>query len=243
MQNTSFFLRQVRALGATGHSWLRKACVAVIGLGGVGSHSALLLAQSGVRELRLVDRDLVEESNLSRTCLFGGSDVGKPKAEAAATFLSRYFPHVEGIPLFAQFSSSTVRLLLEGVDLVLDCSDNHSTREAINEVCWQRSIPWVYAGAQGFRVMASAIVPRRTPCFACWSLPRTGESCSLVGVMNTAVAVASSVQVQSAVDLISQGRSSLEKKLFFADLKKGVFVTKPLSNNLSCAVCGIKRIT
>jgi len=138
---------------------------------------------------------------------------------------------------FEQFSPSSAGKLFRGVDVVLDCSDNYETRAALNAFCWREKIPWVYAGAVGFRAMASAVVPRRTPCFACWTQPRARETCAGEGVMNTAVAFASSLQVQAAVDLAGSGCSSLDGKLFFADLRGGVFALKPLSKKKNCSVC------
>ncbi|NYZ74820.1 HesA/MoeB/ThiF family protein [Candidatus Micrarchaeota archaeon] len=236
------FSRQVIALGREAQRRLARAKFALVGVGGIGSYSALLLAQAGAGEIRLIDRDVVEESNLPRQCLFGEESVGKPKAVAAGRVLSK----VKGagtrvLPVFEQFSHGAAEKLLRGVDVVLDCSDNYGARIALNEFCWRKRVPWVYAGAVGFRAMVSAVVPPRTPCFACWTVLENrveAESCVGRGVFNTTVSQASCVQVQAAVDLVCRGKSELEGKLFFADVRKGFFRVQKLSRRRYCPVCG-----
>lgn len=238
-QSASLFSRQVIALGEAAHHRLGKTTFAVIGAGGIGSYSALLLAQAGAKEVRVIDRDVVEESNLPRQCLFGAGSVGKPKAAEAQRVLSSLASPTRVRAFFEQFSPTSAKRLLSGVDVVLDCSDNYETRSAVNSFCWRNRIPWVYAGTIGFRAMVSAVVPRRRPCFACWTRPRTRESCAGAGVMNTAVAFCSALQVQAAIDLACSGKSALEGGVFFADLRKVVFAFKPLSENKGCEVCSV----
>jgi len=232
------FSRQVAVLGARAHERLSRTVFAVVGAGGIGSHSAFLLAQAGAREVRVIDRDVVEESNLARQCLYCRESLGKPKAFEAAASVSRLGVRTLVKPFFEQFSPSSAAKLLSGVDVVLDCSDNYETRAALNEFCWQKKMPWVYSAAAGFRVMASAVVPGRTPCFACWSTGESMKKC-VEGVMNTAVAFASALQVQAAIDLACTGTSALNSKLFFADLRKALFFLKPLSKKRDCRVCGV----
>src|SRR2546425_8060553 len=128
-----------------------------IGLGALGSISSDLLAGAGVGHLRLVDRDVVEFTNLQRQSLYSESDVDRPKADAAAERLRSVNSQIEVEPLSKDVHSATVRDILHDMDIVVDGTDNLETRFLLNEAAIEANIPFVYggglaAGGDGVRV-------------------------------------------------------------------------------------------
>lgn len=167
--------RQIRVLGIgpTGQRRIAASRVLIVGAGALGTHAAEALVRAGVGTIWLVDRDIVEWTNLQRQVLFDEDDArnGTPKAVAAAARLARinHESHVE--PFVAECSAAFLRTLPGRPDLVLDATDNFPTRYLLNDWCHQQQIPWIYAGAVATEGAAMAIVPGR-PCLRClWPEP------------------------------------------------------------------------
>ena len=194
-------------LGAGRDARLRAGRVAVVGLGATGSVIASWLARAGVGHLTLLDRDLVERSNLQRQILYGESDLGRLKAEAAAARLREANPEVELTPLVADLTSGNARELLAGFDLICDGTDNFEARFLINDVAIERAMPWIYAGAIGAEALVWPIHPPRTACLRCLieEPPASGDvdTCDSAGVLGPAVGVAGSWAALEAVKLLS----------------------------------------
>ncbi|MBU4307028.1 MAG: ThiF family adenylyltransferase [Candidatus Aminicenantes bacterium] len=164
--------------------------VVVIGCGATGSVHAETLARAGVGRLLLIDRDLVEPSNLQRQLLFSERDIGRPKAQAAADRLRRINSEIRIDFQITDIDSSNFETLIQGRTLVMDGTDNISTRMLINDACVKHNIPWVYAGVMQTSGMTMAIRPGG-PCLQC-VFPRADSfsslpTCDQVGVLNTAV--------------------------------------------------------
>ncbi len=226
------FLCQERAIGPASDK-LRNAEIAVVGVGGTGSNSALLLAQLGVKTVKLIDPDVVELFNLSRQPLFGEKDIGRPKVNVAAEKLAQHATRF----LAAQelLEEKNAAELLSGVDVVLDCSDNYAARKTINNFCSKKKIPWIYSGAIKDNVAISTIVPGRTPCFECFAKqPAVELSCAEQGIVATTTGLAAALQVQELINL-SGGISKLAGKILFANLSTSYFGVFPLK--FSCNEC------
>lgn len=193
-------------LGKDADEALRTKRVVVVGLGATGSVLASWLARAGVGHLRLVDRDLVERSNLQRQLLFGESDLGKPKALAAAARLAEANPEVGLEPIVADLTSSNARALLEGADLLCDGTDNFEARFLLNDVAIATGTPWVYCGAIGAEAMVWPIHPPHTPCLRCLmeEPPESGDvdTCDSAGVLGPAVGVAASWAALEAMKML-----------------------------------------
>ena len=136
-------------IGPKGLDAIFKSRVGVLGLGGLGSWSSLMLAQMGVGFLRLVDRDVVEVSNLPRTPIYTLESVDLPKAERAAKFLKNLNPDIKIEESTTNISESSVESLVKDLDLVIDGLDNVSTRLLVNNACKKYNIPYIFAGAIG----------------------------------------------------------------------------------------------
>src|SRR5881275_3016116 len=137
-------------IGAEGQRQLLQSRLAIVGCGATGSALASLLARAGVGSLRIIDRDYVEASNLQRQLLFDEEDARQsfPKAEAAARKLATINSEIHVEPHVKDLTPHTISLL-DGVDLVLDCTDNFETRYLINDFAVERRKPWIYAAAVG----------------------------------------------------------------------------------------------
>ena len=164
----SRYSRQIRfaPIGEEGQRRIRAARVAIVGCGALGSFQAEALARAGVGRLRLIDRDFVEWSNLQRQFLFDEADAAEalPKAVAAARRLAKVNSEVAIEPMVADLTPSNAAELLEGIDLILDGTDNFETRYLINDVAVRENIPWIYGAAVGSYGLKLAIVPGRTAC-------------------------------------------------------------------------------
>lgn len=193
-------------IGKVGQERLGKARVAVVGLGALGSVAASLLARAGVGHLRLIDRDVVELSNLQRQALFTEADLDRPKAVVGRERLVAVNSEIT-IEAFAKdVNVVTAEGLLTGVDLLLDGTDNMETRLLVNDVCLKHGLPWVYAGAVATHGMVMALVPGKTACFRCFvpSVPAPGtlETCDTAGIVATTSTTVASMQVTEGLRLL-----------------------------------------
>lgn len=192
-------------IGPEGQRRLAAARVLVAGCGGLGTVSASLLGRAGIGFLRIVDRDLVELSNLQRQALFSEADVqlGRPKAVAAARRLADINSEIVVEPVVADIVPTNVRSLLADVDLVVDGFDNFEGRYLLNDACVERGLPWVYGACVAASGMAMLVVPGRTPCLRCLypqpPEPGAAPTCDTVGVLGSATHVTASLQVAMAL--------------------------------------------
>ncbi|HHE48106.1 MAG TPA: HesA/MoeB/ThiF family protein, partial [Candidatus Acetothermia bacterium] len=155
------FARQVvlPELGEEGQRRLGEARVLVAGCGALGTHTASALLRAGVRRLVLVDRDVVERSNLHRVAAFTRDDVGKPKAQALASHLLRIDPGAELEPHVAHLGPEEAEAVIPEVDLVVDGFDNLETRYLVNDVCVKHGVPWIYTAVLATYGMTMPIIP------------------------------------------------------------------------------------
>ncbi len=201
------YTKQRIFLGAEADASLRSKRVAVLGLGALGSVIAPWLARAGVGHLTLIDRDLVEASNLQRQLLYGETDLGRPKAEVAAQRLAEANATVELRPVVADLTSGNARELLSGFDLLCDGTDNFEARFLLNDVALLTGTPWIYAGAIGGEGVVWPLHPPRTPCLRCLiEEPPAGgdvDTCDSAGVLGPAVGVIGSWAALEALKVLT----------------------------------------
>lgn len=196
-------------LGLDGQQALAGATVLVVGVGGLGSWAAELLARAGVGCCRLVDDDRVDLTNLHRQAMFTQSDAqaGRPKVRAAARAIEQINPHTRLDVRETRFCPEAAAELAGGVDLILDGTDNFRARFLINDVAVRDAIPWVSAGVIGAEAQILTIRPGLSPCLRCIlpsePPPCSDPTCRSVGVLGPAVAMVAGMQVAEAIKLLS----------------------------------------
>ncbi len=196
-------------LGPSGQERLRVARALVVGCGALGTHSAELLARAGIGSLRLVDRDVVEWSNLHRQGGFEESHAreGMPKAQALAGWLRRINSEVEVDARVTDFNFTNALELADGATVIIDGTDNLPTRFLLNDVSYRLAIPWVYAGAVGSSAHVQLFSGSRGPCLRCQlpTLPPPGTiaTCDTSGVIGPTAALAAAWQAASALRAVS----------------------------------------
>src|SRR6267154_266967 len=231
-------------VGAEGQKRLLQSRVVVVGCGATGSAVASLLARSGVGTLRILDRDYVEPSNLQRQSLFDEADArdSLPKAVAAARQIARVNSQIVVEPHVADLTPANVEVLLGGVDLILDGTDNFETRYLINDYAVKTAVVWIYAAAVGSYTATLNFLPGETACLACVfpDAPRgTVETCETSGILNSAVNLAASIAATEALKFLVGTRSKMRRTLLSWDVwtneRAEVGASRPRPG---CRACG-----
>jgi adenylyltransferase/sulfurtransferase len=212
-----------QGIEAAGQTKLSGSRVVIVGCGATGSVLASLLARSGVRTLRILDRDYVEPSNLQRQTLFDENDAREsvPKAIAAARQIARFNSEIVVEPHVADLTPANVDSLLGGVDLILDGTDNFETRYLINDYALKQSVAWIYAAAVGSYAVTMNILPGETACLACIfpeSPLGTVETCETAGILNSAVNLVASIAATEALKFLVGARSKMRRTLLSWDV-------------------------
>ena len=222
---------------------LRRAVVVVAGVGGLGAAVVDQLARMGVGTIRIVDHDRVEDSNISRQCLFIADDVGSLKVDAAALRVSDLCGPTRVVPRPAYLCERNVLMLVAGADVVFDCLDSEDAKRLLNRACALASVPLIHGGCTGFIGQAMAVVPGRTACLACREITFSAAdtaSCTrneaLPIVAPTAQLVAS-LQVDLALHVL-MGTGEVPSGLLLYDGRGPGVRSVPVERRDDCPVCG-----
>jgi adenylyltransferase/sulfurtransferase len=216
-------------IGEAGQRRLLQSRAVLCGCGALGSVLAETLVRAGVGFLRIVDRDFVELSNLQRQVLFDEHDIAErlPKAVAAAEKLRRINSGVTIEPVVVDVDHTNVLSLVEGVDLILDGSDNFELRFLINDAALETGVPWIYAGVIGSHGQVMPIFPGDSACLRClidrMPEPGTTETCDTAGVIGPAVQVVASIAAVDALKILSGKPESVVRTLTYIDVWEGTF--------------------
>ena len=220
------YSRQTRfaPIGEEGQRKLAGASVLIVGVGALGASLAQHMVRAGVGEVRLVDRDFVEPSNLQRQMLFDEADAlaVMPKAVAAANKLRLINSSVNTEAAVADVNASNITVLASGVHLVLDGTDNAATRLLLSDQCFKQRIPFVYGGVAGAQGMQAALIPGATSCLRCLIGAEDSEhetdTCDTVGVLAPAVEFVASIQAAEAIKWLTGNPDAIRKTWLSVDL-------------------------
>ncbi len=226
-------------IGSAGQSLLANSTALIVGCGALGSVSAELLTRAGVGRIILVDRDILEWTNLQRQILYTEDDViqNLPKAHAAKTHLTRINSTIQIDAHAVDFTSDNAESLAASADILIDGTDNFTTRFLLNDLAVKHSKPYIYAGAVGTRGMVFPILPGAsqsnppvsphitanvtTPCLRClFPDPPTQntDTCDTVGVLGPAVTTIASIQTTEAIKVLTHNWSAVNCNLLEFDL-------------------------
>ena len=231
-------------VGTEGQARLGRASVLIVGLGGLGCPAALFLATSGIGRLVLNDFDRVDESNLPRQILYGPSDIGALKVEAAKARLTALNPEVEIVCVAERLDAAALDAAVAAVDIVLDGSDNFTTRFSVNRACVAHHKPLVSGAAVRLEGQI-AVFPNRGdgPCYACLYNDEDEwlGNCQGNGVLAPVPGVIGTLMAEEALKLVLGWESALHERLLLWDAKRGEWQNVALRRDPECAVCGKKR--
>ena len=233
-------------IGVEGQQRLLDAHAVVIGAGGLGSPVALYLAAAGVGRITLVDHDTVDLTNLQRQIAHSTERLGQPKAESARQAMRALNPEVQVRPLVQRAETALLDELAAGADILIDCCDNFSTRQAVNAACFRHGKPLVSGAAIRFDAQLSVFDPRdaASPCYACVFPPQqTLEEtrCATMGVFAPLVGIVGAVQAAEALKLLVGIGPSLVGRLQMLDGRGMVWTELRIARQPTCPICASRR--
>jgi molybdopterin/thiamine biosynthesis adenylyltransferase len=233
-------------IGIEGQQKLQSAHALVIGAGGLGSPVALYLGTAGVGRITLVDHDTVDLTNLQRQIAHNMARVGTPKAESARSAMLAINPTLDVRTICQRADAASLDTLVAEADVVLDCSDNFATRQAVNAACVRHRTPLVAGAAIRFDGQISVYDTRQpeAPCYACIFPPdaTTEEAhCALMGVFAPLVGIVGTTQAAEALKLLAGVGESLAGRLLMLDARSMHWDEIRLARQADCPVCAPYR--
>jgi len=237
------FSRQImlEEIGYQGQLKLKNAKVCVVGTGGLGNPITTRLAAMGVGTLRIVDRDVIELSNLHRQTMFDEDDVGQVKVEVAAKKLQKLNPDCTIEALAVSVNDYTALEVVEGCDVVVDALDSVNARYALNKACVKFGIPFVTGAAVGVSGQIFTILPGTSACYYCM-FPELNEdtmpTCSIEGVHPSILSIVGGIEVSEAVKVITGKKPNLSDRILHVDIENLDFTSTRTFRAEECPVCG-----
>jgi len=228
-------------IGYQGQLKLKQSKVCVVGVGGLGNPITARLAAMGVGKIRIVDRDVIELSNLHRQTMFNEDDVGQVKVETAAKKLRKLNPDIIIEELPVSINDYTAFDAVDGCDVVIDALDSVNARYSLNKACIEKKIPFVTGAAVGVTGQSFTILPNESACYHCL-FPALDEdsmpTCSIEGVHPSILSIIGGIEVSEAVKIITGKEPSLRDKVLHVDLENLIFNFTKVSKVEECSVCG-----
>lgn len=229
-------------IDVAGQDRLLESRVLILGLGGLGSPVAMYLASAGIGHLILNDDDVVDLSNLQRQILHGTDSIGMAKTESARVALSRLNPALKYETIPNRLDESALAALAERVDLILDCSDNLSTRHRVNRVSVRTRTPLISGAVIRFEGQIAAFDPARpdSPCYNCLygDLDDLSDSCARNGVVAPLPGIIGSMQALEAIKMLVRPEAAMTGHLLIFDAWQTEWRRMRLRRNPGCPTCG-----
>jgi adenylyltransferase/sulfurtransferase len=229
-------------VGMEGQRVLKAGRVLIVGVGGLGNPAAIYLAAAGVGKIGLLDKDIVEKSNLHRQILYSESDIGKSKVDVAKNRLKDVNPNINVETYELVLDSSNAMQLLKEYDVVIDGTDNFPARYLINDACVLLGKPEVYASIFRFDGQATVFYSKAGPCYRCLfpepPPPDTVPSCADGGVLGVLPGIMGSIQAIQAINLLLGRGEPLIGRLLLFDATDTTFNVLKIRKNPQCPACG-----
>ncbi|WP_151447957.1 HesA/MoeB/ThiF family protein [Lacisediminimonas profundi] len=230
-------------IGIEGQERLLASKVLVIGAGGLGSPAAFYLASAGIGKITLVDNDIVDLTNLQRQILHTSDRIGQPKAASGQLTMQALNPGIEVVALQERVEGARLQELVAQSDVVLDCSDNFTTRHAVNRACVAAGVPLVSGAAVRMDGQISVFDSRSpdAPCYACLFPPDQQfeeVQCATMGVFAPLVGIIGTMQAAETLKLIAGVGESLAGRLLLLDARNMEWTSIRVKRNQDCLVCG-----
>jgi molybdopterin/thiamine biosynthesis adenylyltransferase len=233
-------------IGILGQEKLIKSRALIIGLGGLGSPVAMYLAASGVGELILCDNDNVDLTNLQRQTIHNSETIGMSKVRSATKAIAKINPEISVVPIQEYVDERRLQKLVKEVDIVIDASDNFSTRHATNQVCVTHKKPLVSGAAIRFNGQVSVfdLSNSASPCYHClFSKDGSNEDmhCATMGVFSPLAGIIGCMQAAEAIKILLNIGKTLNGRLMLLDGLTMEWRSIKLNKDPECAICGINN--
>lgn len=226
------------SIGKEGQKILSSSTVAVIGLGALGSVVSELLARAGIN-LVIVDRDIVELSNLQRQVIFTEKDINKPKADAAKEYLQKVNSGIDIETINDGITEDNIDKIK--ADIIVDCTDNMETRFLLNRYCVQNSISLIHGSAVANKGFIYNVLPGKA-CLRCiYQSNADSENCQSEGILNSVSTTIGSMQANEAIKILLNNNS--EQDMLHIDLRSNEISRIKVKKNINCPVCTGKQET
>ena len=206
---------------------IKEKKIMIIGAGGTGCTVSNLIARMNI-PFKIIDDDIVDDTNLERQVLFNKEDLLKKKADVVKEKLSE-FSKIEVVA--ERLNKENIGRIMTSADLVIDCTDNSKTRLLINEYCKKNSIPWIYTGAVG-SIGIIYLIDKNNACYECINEEKEGETSCEIGVLNSIVAIVSAFTVNIALQYLTK-----EDKIIRISLADNSILKIIPRKNPRCRVC------
>jgi molybdopterin-synthase adenylyltransferase len=226
----------LKGFGEDGQNKLKKASVFIAGAGGLGSPALIYLAAAGIGNIRIIDPDSVELSNLNRQILHWTGDIGKSKVISAAEKLRLLNPHINIDPVQDTITSDNVTSLVSGYDLIMDAVDNLNTRYLLNRYAVTHNIPFFHGAVYGFEGRAMTVLPGKSACLMC--LYRGVTLSGKPPVIGVTPGVIACIQATEAIKYITGIGELLLDRLLVYDGLNMKFSEVKVTRDPNCPVCG-----
>lgn len=229
-----------------GQEKLLKAKVLIIGVGGLGSVISLYLTGAGVGKIGIVDSDVVEVSNLHRQILYASHEINKKKADLAQSRLLKLNPELEIKSYPLHVDKKNIMDLIQDYEIIIDATDNFSSRYLINDACYFANKIMVHGGISGFKGQVLVLKPKEGACFRCLfpepSSPDLLPSPGATGLLGVLPGVIGLLQATETLKLILDVGESLMGKLMVYDTLEMSFRKIKVAKNKNCALCSARPI-
>jgi len=237
----------LKDIGLQGLYRIRNTRITIIGCGATGSTAAEMFARLGIGFIRIVDRDIVDISNLPRTHLLDENDVAmaKPKAIACSEKIKAIDNTIDVEAIVTRITSTNIEEYIRDVDIVIDCTDNLYTRFLINDASIKYNIPWLFIGIGGWYGNTMLINPSKGPCLRCIirNPPReywNRNVCEVIGTINTVVDITVAIGVSIVLKHIL-GIQHDYSYLYIVDGKDLEIHRIKVQRNPHCIACQLKK--
>lgn len=229
-------------IGEQGQVRLLDSKVLVLGAGGLGSPAAMYLAAAGVGTIGIVDDDVVDLSNLQRQIIHRQTTIGKPKVDSARQTIEGLNPDVKVVPFATRITAANALEIISGFDVVVDGSDNFSTRYLLNDACVQLNKPYVHGSIYRFEGHVATFVPHQTPCYRCL-FPHAPDadiapSCAEAGVLGVLPGLIGVLQAAEAIKLLLGKGTLLGGRLLTYHALETRFHELRFQRDAACVACG-----
>ncbi|HOP85599.1 MAG TPA: HesA/MoeB/ThiF family protein [Syntrophorhabdaceae bacterium] len=229
----------IPAISKNGQKKLKKSKIFIAGFGGLGSISSQYLVAAGIGSIKIIDKDVVDISNLNRQIIHWTDDLGKEKTVSGLYKLKKLNPHCNIEAITTELNETNAFDLIGDAHIIVDATDNIKTRKILNKISIARSIPFIYGGVDSFNGMVTTFIPPDTACFDC-IFPKDVKKTETVGVIGPAPGVIASIQAMEAIKIILGIEGTLKGRLLYFSGMDMEFKELIIEKNPECPTCGKK---